>query len=529
MGVLLVGALALTGLLAWQAWDANRSHAAAVRKTLSEQAQFAAWEYANNVRRMLDSKVLYLGLDVVALCSGKIAGAPLDLAAIQAGARAYEWAAFESVATFFRLDLETDAIALAGELDQTLEPWIRSDLRRHFEGGSGPGWQPTMLHAPGGGFVVYRFFPEDRGDAEVLYGFRVPPDGLDPQFLYALLSSPLLPEELMGGRPNDQVFAVSMERAGGAPVWTSEARYASEFEARDTLGARYAGLTARVVVNPDVAPSLVIGGLPRSRLPLILGLLVLTAGLVAGAFMQLRRETELARLRADFVSGVSHELRTPLAQIRMFGETLLLGRVRSEEERQRSLEIIVNESRRLTHQVGNVLLYSRSERDGVRADRVDTDVRVLLEDVAEAFRPLAVAGGTRLVVDVESDAGRTRLDPMLVRQAVLNLLDNAVKYGPRGQEVRLGAETESGRVRIWVEDEGPGIPPRDRQRIWQPYFRMDRHRESSVAGSGIGLSVVREVAEAHGGTAIVRSGVGGGARFVLELPTELAEAIQEPS
>src|SRR5205823_8566778 len=101
---------------------------------------------------------------------------------------------------------------------------------------------------------------------------------------------------------------------------------------------------------------------PRSRLPLLAGLTVLTAALVLIAIVQLRREHELSRLRADFVSGVSHELRTPLAQIRMFSETLLLGRVRSDDERVRSLEIIDQEARRLTHLVENLLHFSRSER-----------------------------------------------------------------------------------------------------------------------------------------------------------------------
>src|SRR5213083_3043837 len=118
----------------------------------------------------------------------------------------------------------------------------------------------------------------------------------------------------------------------------------------------------QVALRPDVAPKLVVGGMPRSNLPMLLSLLAITAALVVGALLQLRREYELSRLRADFVSGVSHELRTPLAQIRMFSETLLLGRVRSDDERERSLEIIDQEARRLTHLVENLLHFSRSER-----------------------------------------------------------------------------------------------------------------------------------------------------------------------
>ena len=519
MGFLLVGALALAGLLAYQAFDANRSHAAAVNKTLSEQAQFAAWEYANNVRRMLDSKILYMGLDVVAMCSGKVPGMPLEIGAISDAARAWEWSAMDHVSTFFRLDLATGEVATAGRaVDADVAGWIEREVRTHFEADARPGWEPAMLGAPRGSFAVYRFHPEDRRDATVLYGFVIDAEGLETQFRYALASSPLLPEGLTGGRPNEQVFSVSMQDGLGRTMWGSDAAYQSDFQARDTLGARYAGLTARVVVNPEVAPSLVIGGFPRSRLPLILTLLLLTAGLVAGAFLQLRRETELAQLRADFVSGVSHELRTPLAQIRMFGETLLLGRVRNDEERQRSLEIIVNESQRLTHQVANVLLYSHTERDGVRADVQHLDVGALVSEVGECFRPLAAAAGHRLAVSEPEEGVDASLDGGLVRQALLNLLDNAVKYGPLGQTIEFGARKEGSSVVFWVSDEGPGVPERERDRIWQPYFRMERHRESSVAGSGIGLSVVREVAEAHWGRTRVETAAAGGARFTMELP-----------
>ncbi|MEJ2207241.1 MAG: HAMP domain-containing sensor histidine kinase, partial [Gemmatimonadota bacterium] len=280
-----------------------------------------------------------------------------------------------------------------------------------------------------------------------------------------------------------------------------------------------AGLTTSVTVNPDLAETLVIGGLPRSRLPLALVLLILTAGLVAGALFQLRREAELSRLRADFVSGVSHELRTPLAQIRMFAETLLLGRVRSQEEHTRSLEIIANESRRLTHQVENILLYSRGERRELRADVVPTAVSSVVQEVAEAFEPLATKAQCRLDVHVE-DGLVAAADGGLLRQALLNLLDNAVKYGASGGTIRLAARRDvSGRAVITVEDRGPGVPLRDRSRIFEPYFRMADHRESAVAGSGIGLSVVRQVAGALGGTVEVGDTEGGGACFALNLRT----------
>src|SRR5206468_1637555 len=170
-----------------------------------------------------------------------------------------------------------------------------------------------------------------------------------------------------------------LETSGGAPstaerAWlrdTLPVHARSVYQPEEHLAVivtRAAGVPHAVMyTSKDQAGALrTLGGLPQSRLPLLLGALGLTAGLIVTALVQLRREYELARLRTDFVSGVSHELRTPLAQIRMFSETLLLGRVRSEEEGRRSLEIIDQEARRLTHLVENLLHFSRSERQVTR-------------------------------------------------------------------------------------------------------------------------------------------------------------------
>src|SRR5439155_137043 len=185
------------------------------------------------------------------------------------------------------------------------------------------------------------------------------------------------------------------------------------------------------------------GGRPRDQRPRLLILLALTAGLVAVALQQLRREYQLARLRTDFISGVSHELRTPLAQIRMFSETLVLGRVRTDEERLRSLPIIDQEARRLTHLVENLLHFSRSERQTAHITLEPTALAPLVREVLDGFAPLAAARGARLSTAVPEDLV-VPADPGAVRQMLLNLLDNAVKYGPAGQEIRIGATLDNG-------------------------------------------------------------------------------------
>jgi signal transduction histidine kinase len=275
------------------------------------------------------------------------------------------------------------------------------------------------------------------------------------------------------------------------------------------------GFMIEAAFDPAAAGDLVIGGLPRSRLPSLLGLLALTAGLMAIAVLQVRREYALSDLRSQFVSRVSHELRTPLAQIRMFAETLLLNRVRNDDERRRSLEIIDRESRRLTHLIENVLRFSRRERGENRVDAIAQNAAPLIREILVDFQPL-LRGGTQLSSSIPDEAFAL-LDESALRQILLNFLDNATKYGPEGQRIRLELRTGNENVLLSVEDGGPGIPPSERSRIWQPYYRLPRDRESAVAGTGIGLSVVADLARLQGGRVWVESGGGGGARFVLEL------------
>jgi signal transduction histidine kinase len=302
---------------------------------------------------------------------------------------------------------------------------------------------------------------------------------------------------------------------GGAVLYQS-AEFTSTFVGRDSTGDYVGQLPVQTALRPDIAAILIIGGLPRSRLPLLFGLLALTIALIISALFLLRREQELGRLRSEFVSGVSHELRTPLAQIRMFAETLRLGRVRNEAERQRSLTIVDQEARRLTHLVENLLYFSRSEQQPQRITPGPIALGPLVREVAEGFSSLAAARDMRVEVTPGHEQA-AYADADSVRQILLNLFDNAVKYGPAGQTIQVTLGMRDGRASLEVEDEGPGIPEKDRERVWQRFWRLDRDREAGVTGTGIGLAIVRELATLHGGGATVESTARGGARLVVVL------------
>lgn len=241
----------------------------------------------------------------------------------------------------------------------------------------------------------------------------------------------------------------------------------------------------------------------------------LTLALFGIAVVQLRRQQELVRLRDDFVSGVSHELRTPLAQIRLFADLLESGRLGDPAQRAKSVRIINEESRRLTYLVENILHFSRGMRDASRLAPAPVDMGALVREVVDGFAPLAhhVEFATRVEPGVVA-----RIDRDTFRQVLLNLLDNAAKYGPRGGVVQVGMAVVGFNLRVWVKDGGPGVPREDRARIWEPYRRLDRGADAAVGGSGIGLAVVKDVVDLHGGRAWVEDAPGGGARFIVEIP-----------
>ncbi len=292
----------------------------------------------------------------------------------------------------------------------------------------------------------------------------------------------------------------------------------------DLYDGIFDGTTVTVALDPDAAPHLIIGGLPRSLLPTLGGLLLLTAGLLVAAIIQLRRSRDLTRLRSDFVSRVSHELRTPLTQIRMFAETLILGRVRSDAERDRSLRIIDQEARRLSHLVENILQFSRGERGAIelspRPHALGSLVRTLVRD----FEPVVGQSPIRFLIEDTTntvDDPTVAVDEDAMRQILLNLLDNAVKYGPPEQEIRIRIEHRDEHwIRLSIEDQGPGIPQRERQRVWRSFHRLERDRRSAVSGTGIGLAVVHELVARQSGRVSIEPGERGGACFVIELPAQ---------
>src|SRR5437879_2224751 len=504
IAVMVLASLLLAGLLAFQALRTFLHHRATAERVLRDYARLAASRFALRTGANLYYMAAWPPMEALlhAQAAAPGAGPPLPRPERLAPGLKPHAAAFLKLARYtFRRDLATGRLETSGGTPSAAErAWLLDTLPAHARTVYQPMEHLAVIVARVAGVrhaLIYAG-KEETGVPRTVVGVDVDPAAFEPFYTMGAEKQPLLPRPLTGGVVFDSLMSVVVTTADGAELYHSPVQYATTFSARDTVEAMMGAMQVAVALRPELASQLVIGGLPRSRLPLLLGALGLTAGLIVTALVQLRREYELARLRTDFVSGVSHELRTPLAQIRMFGETLLLGRVRSEAERRRSLEIIDQEARRLTHLVENLLHFSRSERRLARLSPALAPLAPLVSEAAEGFAPLAAARGVTLCTEL-TDGVVAPVDADALRQMLLNLLDNAVKYGPSGQTVTLGLTVADGRARVSVDDEGPGVPAAERERIWDRFWRLERDRGSAVAGTGIGLSVVRELVALHGG------------------------------
>jgi signal transduction histidine kinase len=316
----------------------------------------------------------------------------------------------------------------------------------------------------------------------------------------------------------DSIFRVSATLAGFGTVLENTSRSYAAMPADTTLAfAFFPGLTWTVGILP-VGRDLFVPPIPFWLSPnLLLMSMIMIGAVILMAIALVRREEELHRLRSDLISGVSHELRTPLAQIRMFAETLLLGRTRTEGEKRRSLEVIDQEAKRLSHFVENMLQFAKGEGGRTRLVPEPTSFALEVRRAVEGFGPMCQARGVEVRTELEEGVTAT-VDRAALRRIMLNLMENALKYGPDEQRITVGIALFDDVVRLWVDDEGEGIPRLDRERVFDSFYRLNRDLDRRVTGSGIGLAVVRQLATLHGGRAWAEDAPGGGARLVVEFP-----------
>lgn len=231
-------------------------------------------------------------------------------------------------------------------------------------------------------------------------------------------------------------------------------------------------------------------------------------------------EIELAELKSNFVGNVSHELKTPLALIRLFSETLEMGRAGSPEKEKEFLRIIGKESQRLTHLINNVLDVGRIEEGRKTYRFAPVDLKALVEETLDAYSYSLEKQGFTVETDLADDVPPFSADADAITQALINLMENAIKYSTESRFLRVELSRRRDQAVLRVIDRGIGIPPDEQRRIFEKFYRVERGLVHNVKGSGLGLALVRHIVEAHGGRIAVQSRPGEGSAFSIQLPLQ---------
>jgi two-component system, OmpR family, phosphate regulon sensor histidine kinase PhoR len=328
---------------------------------------------------------------------------------------------------------------------------------------------------------------------------------------------PVVLDESGSGRHLYQVVDRSGGLVYGPPFSEVPEEDVVELSFRDTLGQW------RLRVAPRDASLLASRASRRATLDVVLigtALAVILAGMLVGVVAVLR-ERRLNELKSEFISNMSHELKTPLSIISMFGELLSMGRTRSAAQATEYAEIIRRESIRLSRLIDSVLDFSKIERGVEVYEFADgQDLREVVDRALDISRHRLEQARMELEPELAEDLPPMRIDANAMTVAVLNLVDNAIKYAADGKKLEVRLRRVASGVELEVRDYGPGVPADERDAIFDRFYRARAVRQKRIRGSGIGLALVKHIAQAHDGEVSVRPGKSGqGAVFRLSIPT----------
>jgi signal transduction histidine kinase len=281
----------------------------------------------------------------------------------------------------------------------------------------------------------------------------------------------------------------------------------------------FRGLTLGIKFQGTSVAEIGRGWVRNSFLALGIVSLLLVGGL-ALTYRSVSKEVALARLKSDFVSNVSHELRTPLALIRLYAETLELGRIKTRDKVEEYYRIIRKESERLTALINNILDFSRIEAGRKEYEFRQTDVGELVTNTLESYRDQIDQQGFTFEQSIDPDIPAVRVDREAIARSLVNLLNNALKYSDREKFVGVKLYRTDGVLKLEVADRGIGIARNEQSKIFEKFYRASDPLVHNTKGSGLGLSLVRHIAHAHGGDVEVQSIPGKGSTFTLTLPLD---------
>jgi signal transduction histidine kinase len=360
-------------------------------------------------------------------------------------------------------------------------------------------------------------------EPDLIFGAQLNLDRVVDGLRGLVQADPELRDEICIAILDDNAKPMTLSRAGFSAGWKRP------FVATEIGEALPHWEVAAYLVNP--AQLTRAAHTARLTLGLLIALLVLAIGVGSWLIVRsLNSELKLARQKTDFVSNVSHELKTPLTSIRMFSELLAEGRVADPAKQRTYLDIITAEAARLTRLINNVLDFSRLERGEKKYDFRPCDLVEVVRTAAQTFRPHLEAGGFKFDCALPDAAVSVRGDADALSQIIVNLLSNAEKYSNDHKEITLQLnrrESPLPHAEVTVLDRGLGVPRGSGEKIFEKFYRAHDSLGSGIQGSGLGLTIARQIARAHGGDVVYEPREGGGSSFILRLPVKPVEITDE--
>ena len=364
------------------------------------------------------------------------------------------------------------------------------------------------------------------GGRKAIGGMVFDAEYLRDQFFPEMLDSILSHQEERGEK--NHVVMMVHPKHESAPLVASAGWDGGEPEVERNMEGAFPGLTLAIKLPGTTLAAMGQHFVRTSFLVLGVISLLLTGGIVM-THRNISREMALARLKSDFVSNVSHELRTPLSLIRLYAETLEMGRLKSSEKYQEYYSIIRKESERLTALINNILDFSRIEAGRKEYDFRQTDMRELVHNTLESYRYQIEQSGFAFEEKIAEDVPALNVDREAMARSLLNLVNNALKYSQDQKYIGVNLFRDNGSVKLEVVDHGIGIPQTEQQKIFDKFYRVGDPLVHNTKGSGLGLSLVRHIVQAHGGEVVVDSVPGRGSKFTINLPVVLRTNATKPA
>jgi signal transduction histidine kinase len=420
----------------------------------------------------------------------------------------------------YRLKNDQALHAEADELSKMIDGWFGLEFKDLVEYYVYPNWVPRGEKHQYQSLAMFAMTDEATGK-KMIGGIVYDAEYLQEHFFPEMLET-VVSRNLNEGQGDKNQCAIMVHPKGEPEPLAATASWdGGAPEVERNMEAVFPGLTLAIKLRGTTLEAI---GRHFARINFFaLGALSLVlAGGIALTYRNVSKEMALARLKSDFVSNVSHELRTPLSLIRLYAETLEMGRLNSQEKYQEYYCIIRNESERLSALINNILDFSRIEAGRKEYDFRETDLRELVHNTLDSYRYQIEQHGFAYEERID-EVPPLRVDREAVARSLLNLVNNALKYSQVRKYIGVKLYRENGSVKLEVIDHGIGIPYQEQHKIFEKFYRVGDPLVHNTKGSGLGLSLVRHIVQAHGGEVLVDSAPGAGSKFTIALPVEQRE------